>query len=314
MLSPNVSLCAASLALVALPALAESDYDIHYLSEHVPESGMDAHYQALPWPDVPLEQDRWVQSIHLSTAHTTTDFIDLDGPMVAFSATRGLAPGRGYELLAFYSTMDVSGGSGRVTLTPWRLNGVPLDLPQPADFSNPRGTYRHYGVGAAFVRDRGRAAQIVAGLLLESVNAADYAVDYTLAAGADAGASGVIDYSHDATFVTPFVGWQRTNRLSQHWSWTPRAQFIYPLPHGDMHVHLTGRGFDVTTPRDGDPIDIGDPYLAAALALSHAPSGFEIDLGSMLFFPLAERVSHPGVDRGLLVHVAWRWGGAPNHE
>jgi hypothetical protein len=239
MLSLNVSFCAATLALAALPAIAASDYDIHYLAEHVPER-MDAHYQTLPWPDASLEQHRWAQSIHVSKAHTTTDFIDLDGPMVAFAATRGLAPGRGYELLAFYSTMDISGGSDRVTLTPWRLREVPLDLPQPADFSNPRGTYRHYGVGAALVRDRGHAAQLVAGLLLDSVNAAGFEMDYTLAAGADAGASGVIDYSHHATFVTPFIGWQRTNRLSQHWS-TPRARFVYPLPPGDMDVHLTDR-------------------------------------------------------------------------
>src|SRR5262245_26743730 len=309
MVSLNVSLCAAALALPSLPAIAASDYDIHYLAEHVPESGMDAHYQTLPWPEVPLEQDRWVPSVHLSTARTTTDFIDLDGPMVAFAATRGVAPGRGYELVGFYSSMNISGGSDRLTLAP-KSPSVPLDLPQPADFSNPRGTYQHYGVGAALVRDRGHSAQLVAGLLLESVDATDFKMDYTMA-GVNAGISGVIDYSHRATFLTPFVGWQRTNRLSQHWSWTPRAQFLYPLPLGDMDVRLTGPGFDVTAE---DPIDVGDPYVAAGLALSHAPSGFEIDLGSMLFFPLAEHVSHPGVDQAFLLHVAWRWGRAAARE
>jgi len=99
--SLNVLLCAAALALAASPVLAASDYDIHYLAEHVPESGMDAHYQTLPWPNAPLEQSGWEQSIHLSTAHTTTDFIDVDGPMVAFAATRRVAPGRGFQLLGF---------------------------------------------------------------------------------------------------------------------------------------------------------------------------------------------------------------------
>jgi hypothetical protein len=183
---------------------------------------------------------------------------------------------------------------------------VPLDLPQLADFSNPRGSYRHYGVGAALVHDRGHASQLVAGLLLESVDAAGFEMDYTIAAGVDAGASGVIDYSHHATFVTPFVGWQRTNRLSRHWSWTPRAQALYPLPPGDLDVRLTGPGFDLATPEAGDPIEIGDPYVSAALALAHAPSGFEIDLGATLFFPLAEHVSHPGVDKAFVLHVAWR--------
>jgi hypothetical protein len=306
MLSLNVSLSAAVLALAALPALAASDYDIHYLAEHVPESGMDAHYQTLPWPNAPLEQHRWQQSVHVSTAHTTTDFIDLDGPMVALAATKGVAAGRGYELLGFYSTMAVSGGSDRVTLNPKSLS-VPLDLPQPADFANPRGTYQHYGVGAALVRDRGHSAQLIAGVLLESTDATNFKLDYTLAEGPDSGSSGVIDYSHRATFVTPFVGWQRTNKLFQHWSWTPRARLTYPLPPGDMDVRLTGPGFDATAE---DPINVGDPYVAAGLALSHAPSGFEVDLGSMLFFPLAERVSHPGVDNAFVLHVAWRWGGA----
>jgi len=305
----KVSLSAAALAIAA-PAVGASDYDIHYLAEHVTESGMDAHYQTLPWPNPPLEQHRWEPSVDVSTAHTTTDFMDLDGPMVAFAATRGAAPGRGYELLGFYSTMKISGGSARLTLSPKSLS-VPLDLPQPADFSNPRGTYRHYGVGAALVRDRGHSAQLVAGLLLENVNAMDFKLDYTLADVPDSATSGVIDYSHHATFLTPFVGWQRTNRLSQHWAWTPRARFIYPLPPGDMDVRLTGPGFDVTAE---DPIDVGDPYVAVGLALSHAPSGVEVDLGSMLFYPLAERVSHAGVDNAFVLHVAWRWGVAGSRD
>ena len=78
-----------------------------------------------------------------------------------------------------------------------------------------------------------------------------------------------------------------------------------------MDVRLTGPGFDVMS---GDPINVGDPYVAAGLALSHAPSGFEVDLGSMLFFPIAERVSHPGVDQAFVLHVAWRWGGAATRE
>ena len=308
MFSRNIWLCASSLALAALPriAAAQSEHNIHFLSEHVPESGMDAHYQALPWPAGPLELRRWGQSVDFSTAHTTTDFIDLDGPMIAFSAATGFAPGRGYELLGFYSTMDISGGSARVDLTRGFLDDVPLDLPAPADFANPRGTFRHYGVGAAYVRDGARSSQLVAGLLLERIHAAGYEMDYTIAAGADVGATGVLDHSHRATFVTPFVGWQWTGSLSRHWSWSPRVQGMYPLPPGDLDTRLTGPGFDLATPEHGEPIPIGDPYIAAGLAFAHEPSGFEIDLGSTLFFPLAEHVSHAGVDKAVVLHVAWR--------
>ena len=308
MFSRNVWLCASSLALATVPriAAAQAEHDIHFLSEHAPESGMDAHYQALPWPAGPIEPRRWGQSVDFSTAHTTTDLIDLDGPMIAFSAATGFAPGRGYELLGFYSTMDISGSGGGADLTGDFLDDVPLDLPAPADFTNPRGTFRHYGVGGAYVRDGAHSSQLVAGLLLESIDGAGYEMDYTIAAGADVGVSGVLDYSHHATFVTPFVGWQWRGSLSRHWSWSPRFQFVYPLPPGDLDRRLTGPGFDLATPEHGDPIPIGDPYFAAGLALAHEPSGFEIDLGSTLFFPLAEHVSHAGVDEAVVLHVAWR--------
>jgi hypothetical protein len=313
MLFRNVWLCASSLALATLPriAAAEPEHDIHFLSEHAPESAMDAHYQALPWPAGPVEPKRWGQSVDFSSAETNTDFIELDGPMIAFSAATGFAPGRGYELLGYYSTMDIAGGSARVDLTGDFLDDVPLDLPAPADFTNPRGTFRHYGVGGAYVRDGARSSQLVAGLLLESIDAAGYEMDYTIAAGADAGVSGVLDYSHHATFVTPFVGWQWTGKLLRHWSWSPRFQLTYPLPPGDLDRRLTGPGFDLGTPEHGDPIPIGDPYVAAALALAHEPSGLEIDLGSTLFFPLAEHVSHAGVDEAFVLHVAWRRHAAP---
>jgi hypothetical protein len=306
--SKNVLLCASGLALAAVQRIAapESEHDIHYLSEHVPESGMDAHYQALAWPAGPLELRRWRQSIDFSTARTTTDFIELAGPMIAFSADTGFAPGRGYELLGFYSTMDISGGSDRVELTGDFLDDAPLDLPQPADFSDPRGTFRHYGVGAAYVRDGAHATRLVAGLLVEQIHASGYEMDYTISAGADAGVSGVLDYSHDATFVTPFVGFEWTRPLSRHWSWSPRFQYTYPVAPGDLDRRLTGPGFDVATPADGDPIAIGDSYLAAGLAFAHEPSGFEIDLGSVLYFALAESATHPGVDKAVVLHVAWR--------
>jgi len=304
----RISRWASSLPLAALPSIApaQSDHDIHFLSEHAIESGMDAHYQALPWPAGPLEKGRWAKSLDFSTAHTDTDFIDVDGPMLAFSTATAFAPGRGYELLGFYGTMDVSGGGGRAPLTGEFLDDVPLDLPALADFTNPRGRLRHYGVGAAYVRDGAHASQLVLGLLLEHIDAAGFAFDYTVAEGASAGVGGMLDHSHDATFVTPLVGWQLTRPLARHWSWSPRVQLAYPLPPGDLDGRITGPGFDLSTPQDGDPLAIGDPYIGAGLALAHEPSGFEVDLGGTLWFPHAEHVSHAGVDDAVVLHVAWR--------
>ncbi len=291
-------------------AAAQTDHDIHFTAEHVPESGMDAHYASLPWPAAHLAEGEWRPSVDLSTASTRTDFIDLDGPMVAVAATRGTGHERGYEVLGFFSEMEISGPGGRSVLAPDFLRDVPLDLPNAADFTEPRGTLQHFGVGAAYVRERGRKrpSQLIVGVLLETADIAGFAMDYRLAEGADAGASGVLDHSSRASYLTPFVGWQQTRALSPRWTWSPRVSLTHPLPNGDLDGRLTGSGFDLGTPEDGSPLEFGDPFVTFGLALGHVPSGFEIDLGATALFAAAEHVSHDGVDRALVVHVAWRPG------
>jgi hypothetical protein len=300
--------CALVFALFGRPA-AGSDHDIHFLSEHVPESAMDAHYLSLPWPAGRLERGAWQPSVDFSIASTSTEFIDIDGPMIAFAAGRGVTRTSGFEVLGFYSNMDVSGSGGLSSLSPSFFHDVPLDLPAEADFTNPRGTLRHFGVGAAYVRERGRAnhsAQVIWGGLLERAELSGFQLDYRLVSGADAGATGLLDHSSSATFISPFVGWQQTRTIGTSWSWSPRALIVHPLPPGDLDARLTGPGFDLATPGDGDPLEFGDPFITLSLAFAHLPSGFELDLGGTLFFRAAEHVSHAAVDRAFVVHLAWR--------
>jgi len=306
--------CALAFALGGRSATG-SEHDIHFLSEHVPESAMDAHYLSLPWPAGRLEPGEWQPSVDFSTASTRTEFIDIDGPMIAVAAARGVTSTSGYELLGFYSDMEVSGSGGRSSLSPWFLRDVPLDLPAEADFTNPRGTFRHFGVGAAYVRERGGAshsAQFIWGALLEHADISGFAFDYRLVSGADAGATGVLDHSSSATYISPFVGWQQTRPIATNWSWSPRAFIVHPLPPGDLDARLTGPGFDLATPNDGHPLEFGDPFITLGLAFAHLPSGLELDLGGTLFFPTAEHVSHAGVDRAFVVHFAWRGGRSPH--
>jgi hypothetical protein len=300
----------AALVLAAPGAAAE---DIDFLAEHVPESGMDARYLSLPWPGGRLEPGEWQQLADLATVETRTDFIRLDGPMIAFAAAHGVSARWGYQAIGFYSDLSISGEKGRVLLAPGFLRGVPLDLPQLADFSNPRGTVRHFGMGAAIVLERAaadapRSAQLIAGMLLERLEVKGFALDYRLAAGADAGASGMLEHSSEATFITPFVGWQQTRRLGDGWTWSPRAMVGLPLPPGDFDGRLTSPGFDLKTPRDatGRQIEIGDGFIAVGLAFAHRPSGLEVDVGGMLFYAATEHVSHHGIERAVLLHLAWR--------
>jgi hypothetical protein len=296
-------------SLLARIAAADSEHDINFLKEHALESAMDAHYIALPWPPGQLDRRQPRFSVDLSAAHTETDFIEVDGPMVAVAAASGLTDQWGYEAMGFYSDMRVSGGVGLAPLEADFL-AVPLDLPAPAEFANPRGTLRQFGVGGAAVRQQGdgdtRSAQFIAGFVLEQVDARGYETDYVLAGGADAGAAGIVDHSGTATFVTPFVSWQRTRALGTRWSWSPRATVAWPLPANDFDLRLTGPGFDVSSAQTGTPLRIGDPFAVLGLALTHRPSGFEIDLGETALFPVFEQVSHPGVDQAWVVHLAWR--------
>jgi len=299
-------------ASMAGAAAAQSEHDIHFLSEHAVESGMDAHYVALPWPSAHLEHGAWRQSVDVSIASTRAEFIDLDGSMVGFGATKATGPGRGYVLLGFYSEMDFSGTGGRSVLAGYYLNSVPLDLPNAADFKAPRGTLRHFGIGAAYVRNLG-SSQLIAGLLVERTDVLGFEMDYRLAAGADAGTTGLYGQSSAATFFTPLVGWQQIRAISTRWTWSPRALVTFPLPPGDFDYRLTGPGFDLRTPQDGTTGAIGDSFVALGLALAHVPSGLEIDVGGALLFAATERMSHPGVDRAFVVHVTWRPRARPRH-
>lgn len=300
----------AVLALGLWRAAAGAEHDIAYLTEHAPESAMDAAYMALPWPGGRLVDRAEEESVDLAFATTDTEFMKTAGPVVAAAFGRGMGLRWGYELLGFYGDMRITGGGGRVVLAPPFLTDQPLDLPQQADFSAPRGNVRQYGAGAALVYDYGadgphRFSQLIAGLLLQHLDVAGFRMDYTLVGGADAGASGVLDRSVRADFVAPFAAWQRERPLGRDWSWSLRAMATLALPPANFGGGLTGPGFELSAPHGGLQ-RIGDAFGTAGLALRHFPSGLEIDFGGTLYFYEAEGVSHPGVSNALLLHVAWR--------
>jgi hypothetical protein len=289
---------------------AATVHDIHFLAEHVIESGMDAHYQGLPWPAGPLTPGEWRPAVDLSTAHTQTDFMNLDGSMIAIGAGRGIGQRWGYELFGFAAAMNVGGGRGEAPLGAAFLRDVPLDLPQRAAFMDPRGSLRDDGVGGAVVRERAvtaaHTARITAGALVQRLRVGHFAVDYRLLAGADAGTTGSMEHSNAATFVTPFVGWEQTRPLARRWTWSPRAMLLMPLPPADFRSRLTGPAFDIATPSAAATAKIGDPFVTLGVSLTHRPSGVEVDIGALAAFTLAEKQSHPGIDRAWAAHVAWR--------
>ena len=285
--------------------------DIHFLAEHLPEASQDARYISLPWLADPLKAGRWQETFQVGYAQAGADFLRIGGPMVAFNAGYGFSDTWGVSILGFYDSMKVSGDSGTQVLRPFFFPSVPLDLPENVEFSNPRGDYRHWGLGGALVRELSptgapRRWTLTGGLLYDHLEIKNYELDYRILSGASAGATGVLDHSSDADFVTPFAGLQYTRPLGSKFLIAPRLTAGVPLPPGDFDARLTGPGFDLSTAReDGHAGKIGDAWLGMSAGLIHRHSGIEVDLGSTLFFPVFERISHPGVDRAYIVQLAW---------
>src|SRR5262245_20924661 len=285
--------------------------DIHFVAEHVPEAAQDARYLALPWLAGRLEPGRWQETFQIGYARADADFLTIDGPLVAFNAGYGVSDRWGFSVLGFYDSMKVSGSSGRQVLRPFFLRGVPLDLPEEAEFSHPRGDYLHWGLGGALVRELSPAGAerrwtFTGGLLYDHLEVKDYELDYRILSGASAGATGILDHSSSADYATPFAGLQYTRPLGSRFSLAPRIVSGAPLPPADFDARLTGPGFDLGTARgQGEPGKIGDAFLGVSAGLVHRHSGLEIDIGTTLFYPLFEKISHPGVDRSYLAQLAW---------
>lgn len=282
--------------------------DFFFLAEHLPEGVEEARYFSLPWPETNLEPGGWQPIVGLGGADVGADFARARGGLATLGVSHAWSSSWGLEIFGFYGSFAVSGDEGEDVLREFAVSGVPLDLPERARFSDPRGTFLHSGLGFAVARTTAgrRPWTFLGGLLLERLELDRYRYDYQLLGGADAGASGVLDLSGSNDFVTPYAGVSVTLPLGQRWLALPRAQLGVPLPPGDLDNRMTGPGFDLSTASTGaDPGKIGDGFFTLGAGLRDRVSGIEIDLGATLAFPLIQGWTHRGVDRAWLVSVVW---------
>jgi len=304
-----------SLLVLAAPlraALANAPHeDVHFLAEHLPEVAQDARYFSLPWPGERPAPGRWQPFVGLGWNSAKADFMKESGALFSFGATRGWSERSALTLFGFYDRFDVSGGSGEQVLRA-PFAPVPLDLPERALFSSPGGTFTHYGVGAAWTHEiseagAARPTSLEAGLVVDRLILKDYRMNYRVLAGSDAFAEGVLDHSSEATFFTPFVGFEKRFSLGSSFWLIPRVMAGAPLPPADFDGRLTGPGFDLSSSDpNGKPGRIGDGFVSLGAGLLHRRSGIEIDVGALAGFPLFESATHPGVDQSFLVHLVWR--------
>jgi hypothetical protein len=282
--------------------------DIFYLAEHLPEAAEETRYATLPWPDSAGGLGGWRPLAGLAGADIAADFATARGGILTLGASHPWGENGAFDLFAFYGSFSVGGDPGENVLREFALAGVPLDLPETALFSDPRGTFIHSGIGFAYAYRRPAAPRwrYLAGALVERLELQDYRFDYELTGGEDAGASGVLDLSGTNEFVTPYFGVEWSQPLGASWSLLPRAQIGVPLPPGDFEARLTGPGFDLSTATTGaESGKIGDGFFTVGASFVHLPSGLEIDLGTTAAFPLVQRLSHPGVDRAWVLAVGW---------
>ena len=317
--SPRRSAAAIFAALLGgapLPlgaALANPPHvDIRFISEHLGEAAQDARSFSLPWPNAAPAPGRWRPFVAAGWTEARTEFLEESGRLTSAGAVRGFARDRALALFGFYDEFAVGGGAGEQVLTAGFLGVSPLDLPERARFSDPRGEFRHVGVGAAWSwrlsgPETHRPWRAEAGLLLDRLTLDGFRVDYEILGGADAGARGTLDQSSDATYATPFAGVGWSLPLGAGLELVPRFVAGAPVPEGDLDGRLTGPGYDRSS-RDpgGRPAQLGDGFATVNVGLLHRRSGLEVDLGGVWAFPLFQRWTHDRVDRALLVHLTWR--------
>lgn len=302
-------------SFLAVPAMAQAAVippkeDVHFLLEHLAEAAQDARYFTLPWPAATSAD--WKPVVAVAATRFDVTIAKTQGFLLTAGAARRLDERWSYELIGFFDQFNVGGNATEHVLTHGPIAQVPLDIPELAEFSTPGGKIHHSGIGAVFRRElqSGNSAWRqagIAGLLLERLALADFRIHYRLLAGANAGAAGVLDYSGANNFISPFIGYQAERSLSSRWTVAPRAAFGIPLPVGEFDPRLTGPGFDLTPESTGSGHGrIGDGYLLLGMGVRDRLSGMEIDLGSMLTFPLIERLTHEGVNQGIFISLTWR--------
>ncbi len=285
--------------------------DINFLAEHLAEAAQDARYFAMPWPGGNhAARKGWRPVISVAASSSGTDFATTDGGLLTLGASRSLSPRRNIDLLAYFDQFNVSGSSTDNVLSAYSLNGVPLDLPETALFTRPRGRITHSGLAALITSPLQIRSDMdwsyTWGLSIEQLDLENYRFDYRLTGGNDAGATGFIDYSGSQLLVYAMAGLQ-TNMQWNQWQVTPRAVLGLPLKKGDFTARMTGPGFDLNTAStDATPHKIGDGflYLGASFRIPHTQ--LEMDLGALLGYALFERLTHEGIQSAAILSITWR--------
>ncbi len=283
---------------------------IEFVGEHLAEIAMDNRYASLPlWAPSKAASPGWRFTAQAAVAQTNIGSLAIDGPMFALVTSRWINDHWRLVGLAFLDDLSLSGGIERRPLEVNFAQGLPLSLPSPAEFTGLSGAARNIGLGFAVRRTSSlrlwHSYDWTAGLIWQRVELRDYSFNFQISSGPDSAATGVLDYSADYSFITPFFGiaWPRERG---NWTLTPHLQAAIPLPRRGFVGRISGSGYDLrgdTSLNGGKPF--GDPSLTIGLDFTYRPWNLTVDVGSAISQAVLEPLIHEGVDRNWLISATW---------
>jgi len=285
--------------------------DIEYISEHLPEGAMNYRYATLPlWG--PALAERWQYVAQGSYARSRTGGLGLAGPMGSIAATKRLTSNWTATGFGFYDRMRFSGSNEERPLNVRFANEVPLSLPAAARFDRLGGAATDFGVGLALGHEIESGWwsdwRFTFGASVQQLRLAGYATRCRLLSGPSAGATGLVDYSGNYTFVSALLGLSRRYERGD-WALTPHVLFAMPFPRRGVKGRISGDSFDIRgdTADTGAGKHYGDPMVAFGLDVEYRPWRAGFDLGALLSQPLLEPGMHKGIDSSLLMSVSFRF-------
>jgi hypothetical protein len=296
----RASLAPLALAGLCFAAYANAAEDIAFVAEHLPEVAMDNRYAALPL---------WGDGTTFAAGFTDmgSGTLALRGPMAGIAGTYGFH-GLRLKAFAFFDAFKLTSGREHRPLNE-PFVPTPLALPAAAEFTGLDGTMRDAGLGLALGRHVDSSwiggFDWSAGVLYQQVRLRDYRLDYRVLDGADAGASGSIDFSADYSHLTPFVGLGKRYDFGD-WRLGPHMQVAMPQRRA-MTGRITGPGFDLAgnTADNGAGKHFGDPSVTIGVDVTYLPWSLSIDAGSLATQALFEPHFHQGVDQNWALHLYW---------
>jgi hypothetical protein len=279
--------------------------DMEFVAEHMGEIPMDNRYATLPiWGESRF-------SVQAAYARTHSQTLAIDGPMFSLAAAWPLAHEWALSSFVFFDNLKLSSGVEHRPLDVHFVDNVPLTLPVAAEFTGLSGSAQDAGIGFAIRRSGTmrfmHAYQWNAGVLWQRVTLHDFALDFRVLEGPDAGATGRVDYSATYSHFTPFVGiaWPREHG---NWGLMPRVLAALPRPRRGVVGHIQGPGYDLSgdTGAHGSK-PFGDPALTIGFDVTYHPWNLSIDFGSAITQAVIEPLTHEGVAQNWLLSARWSY-------